>query len=417
MRFLNLVFVLICCCAFKRPAVSTLRLVKCAASRIGKSPPNKEQYTAGQAGTYQYTGSKKYAASRVGKRAPDIEQYTAGKDVGGENQHTGSMKYAASRIGKRAPNNEQYIAEEDIGGIYQYTGSIEDVGSSGIPPQIASAMERAMGTRTTRPQSKQAQHTAARPQPDLIRTHPVSSHTTDELYELERDVGRKYGSKNFAPSRKAPQPQQTTVQRSWVHAFSNGKLQHSEHPSAGSSKRGWSTSTPPLFTGRASRTREQSEPPVNSQLQGFRLRPPPPVSVETVRKAAEKEAAVRRREAQQELKRHELREKNKRLFVPFVFKSAAWGSGTTNTVDDSVLADTTFEELGIDHPAVLANLRKMGLHSPTHIQAASIPSMLNAESVVLHAQTGSGKTLAYLLPLIAAVDPARKEVICVRVLI
>jgi ATP-dependent helicase YprA (DUF1998 family) len=152
-------------------------------------------------------------------------------------------------------------------------------------------------------------------------------------------------------------------------------------------------------------------------LQGFRLRPPPPVSAETVRKAAEKEAAVGRRETQQELKRHELREKTKRLFVPFVFKSDAWGSGTANTVDDSVLADTTFEELGVDHPAVLANLRKMGLHSPTQIQAASIPSMLNAESVVLHAQTGSGKTLAYLLPLIAAVDPARKEVIRVRVLI
>lgn len=44
-------------------------------------------------------------------------------------------------------------------------------------------------------------------------------------------------------------------------------------------------------------------------------------------------------------------------------------------------------------------LGKANFRAPSPIQQAAIPSQVNGESIIMHAQTGSGKTLAYLLPI------------------
>jgi len=50
-------------------------------------------------------------------------------------------------------------------------------------------------------------------------------------------------------------------------------------------------------------------------------------------------------------------------------------------------------------PAAGRALGKADFGTPSPIQKAAIPALLNRESLILHAETGSGKTLAYLLPL------------------
>lgn len=53
-------------------------------------------------------------------------------------------------------------------------------------------------------------------------------------------------------------------------------------------------------------------------------------------------------------------------------------------------------------PTFLAqSLQRMGITTPTPIQAQAIPLALSGRDVVASAQTGTGKTLAYLIPLIA----------------
>lgn len=49
-------------------------------------------------------------------------------------------------------------------------------------------------------------------------------------------------------------------------------------------------------------------------------------------------------------------------------------------------------------------LTKMGLHTPTEVQAAAIPQLMAEKNMLLQWVTGSGKTLAYLLPAFAKVD-------------
>ncbi|CAM9543273.1 unnamed protein product, partial [Scytosiphon promiscuus] len=67
----------------------------------------------------------------------------------------------------------------------------------------------------------------------------------------------------------------------------------------------------------------------------------------------------------------------------------------------------SFRDLGISDKGLLANIKKLGIDSPTDVQVAAIDGLLSEEGrdVIIHAHTGSGKTLAYLLPLIAGVDP------------
>ena len=63
--------------------------------------------------------------------------------------------------------------------------------------------------------------------------------------------------------------------------------------------------------------------------------------------------------------------------------------------------ETTFESIGIESPVLLERLQKMGLKTPTQIQAQAFADISKGEGdVTIGAETGSGKTLAYLLPLL-----------------
>ncbi|RLC56961.1 MAG: hypothetical protein DRI30_05015, partial [Chloroflexi bacterium] len=58
----------------------------------------------------------------------------------------------------------------------------------------------------------------------------------------------------------------------------------------------------------------------------------------------------------------------------------------------------------------LKALERMDIHTPTPIQAQSIPVLLEKRDIIAQAQTGSGKTLAFALPIMEHCDPARHEV-------
>lgn len=59
----------------------------------------------------------------------------------------------------------------------------------------------------------------------------------------------------------------------------------------------------------------------------------------------------------------------------------------------------TFEDFGFD-PDVEDGLKTMGYKTPTPIQQAAIPAILDNKDLIACAQTGTGKTAAYLLPLL-----------------
>ena len=64
-----------------------------------------------------------------------------------------------------------------------------------------------------------------------------------------------------------------------------------------------------------------------------------------------------------------------------------------------------FDELGLD-PKVLKALSDVGYETPSPIQAATIPLLLQNKHVVGLAQTGTGKTAAFALPILARIDLA-----------
>ncbi|HTZ44325.1 MAG TPA: DEAD/DEAH box helicase [Jatrophihabitans sp.] len=63
----------------------------------------------------------------------------------------------------------------------------------------------------------------------------------------------------------------------------------------------------------------------------------------------------------------------------------------------------TFADLGIAEP-ILAALAEVGYESPTPIQAATIPPLLQGRHLVGLAQTGTGKTAAFALPILSQLD-------------
>ncbi|HEY8589258.1 MAG TPA: DEAD/DEAH box helicase [Naasia sp.] len=70
------------------------------------------------------------------------------------------------------------------------------------------------------------------------------------------------------------------------------------------------------------------------------------------------------------------------------------------TSSDAPLA---FAELGLS-PAVLKALKDVGYETPSAIQAATIPVLLEGRDVVGLAQTGTGKTAAFALPILSRLD-------------
>lgn len=72
-------------------------------------------------------------------------------------------------------------------------------------------------------------------------------------------------------------------------------------------------------------------------------------------------------------------------------------------------ASVTFADLGLP-TRVLDALDKLGFVTPTPIQAASIPALLEGKDVVGIAQTGTGKTAAFGLPMLAGISAADKHV-------
>ncbi|MBN8280741.1 MAG: DEAD/DEAH box helicase, partial [Gammaproteobacteria bacterium] len=62
-----------------------------------------------------------------------------------------------------------------------------------------------------------------------------------------------------------------------------------------------------------------------------------------------------------------------------------------------------FSQLGLPAP-LLAALADVGYESPSPIQAAAIPPLLEGRDLVGQAQTGTGKTAAFALPILARLD-------------
>lgn len=66
---------------------------------------------------------------------------------------------------------------------------------------------------------------------------------------------------------------------------------------------------------------------------------------------------------------------------------------------------STFQELSVA-PFLLEKLQGLGFQTPTPVQEAAIPLLLEGHDGIVQSQTGTGKTLAYLLPILGRLDPA-----------
>lgn len=73
------------------------------------------------------------------------------------------------------------------------------------------------------------------------------------------------------------------------------------------------------------------------------------------------------------------------------------------------MSDKKFSELGLPDD-ILATITDLGFVTPTDIQAAAIPLLLEGRDVVGVANTGTGKTAAFALPLITHIDPEVRAV-------
>ncbi len=68
----------------------------------------------------------------------------------------------------------------------------------------------------------------------------------------------------------------------------------------------------------------------------------------------------------------------------------------------------TFESLSLS-PAILNAVADLGYETPSEIQAACIPLLLEKKDVLGLAQTGTGKTAAFALPTLNNIDPSLKQ--------
>ena len=70
---------------------------------------------------------------------------------------------------------------------------------------------------------------------------------------------------------------------------------------------------------------------------------------------------------------------------------------------------TDFNELNL-HPQLVQAVTNLGFTTPTPIQSAIIPLMLEGADVIGQAQTGTGKTAAFGLPILQNLTPGQKHV-------
>ncbi|WP_248579456.1 DEAD/DEAH box helicase [Nocardioides sp. InS609-2] len=78
-------------------------------------------------------------------------------------------------------------------------------------------------------------------------------------------------------------------------------------------------------------------------------------------------------------------------------------------MDDDLSTDQpTFADLGLD-ARVLKAVTDVGYESPSAIQAATIPPLLEGRDVMGLAQTGTGKTAAFALPILSNLDMRQKS--------
>src|SRR5690606_2275807 len=68
----------------------------------------------------------------------------------------------------------------------------------------------------------------------------------------------------------------------------------------------------------------------------------------------------------------------------------------------------SFSDFALPAPLLQA-LADIGYESPSPIQAATIPPLLEGRDVLGQAQTGTGKTAAFALPALARLDPAGRK--------
>ncbi len=72
---------------------------------------------------------------------------------------------------------------------------------------------------------------------------------------------------------------------------------------------------------------------------------------------------------------------------------------------------TSFSELDLP-PFLQSALEEVGYETPSAIQAATIPPMLQGADVLGQAQTGTGKTAAFALPILARLDVSQRKPQC-----
>lgn len=80
---------------------------------------------------------------------------------------------------------------------------------------------------------------------------------------------------------------------------------------------------------------------------------------------------------------------------------------TTRSEADTADVAKTFSDLGLND-AMLKALKDVGYETPSAIQAATIPLLLDGRDVVGLAQTGTGKTAAFALPILSRLDLSQK---------
>ncbi|WP_108652611.1 DEAD/DEAH box helicase [Dongshaea marina] len=72
-------------------------------------------------------------------------------------------------------------------------------------------------------------------------------------------------------------------------------------------------------------------------------------------------------------------------------------------MSDDFAGTTDFQQLGLPD-FLLQSLQQLGYHTPSPIQAKSIPHLLEGRDILGQAQTGTGKTAAFSLPMLARLE-------------